>query len=178
MEVASMWTRLSGIVAPEVVQLSPYVSANITLPHGLDAIVAYLQAEVAGTVWIDHVALIAPVLALHRYTPRTILITLTSLHTGFVRWYGAAGHESMAEWDANYYFRATYVDEAQKLYRFPAQFWQKYAFGTAHVCRWFAQLDKDQRQVYRQFILPLIDKYAVNNLLVKKCLDSTDEVGR
>src|SRR6266516_2881610 len=80
------WSDLEGQIAPEVFR-APKTSADPdgkgTWPEVNSRIITYLQHTVSGECWMNHLSLIAVVLAARRRELSTILNILTSLHCRF-----------------------------------------------------------------------------------------------
>src|SRR5437899_1261484 len=80
------WSDLEGQIAPEVFR-APKTSADLdgkgTWTEVDSRIITYLRHTVSRTCWMDHLALIAVVLAARRREVSTILNILTSLHCRF-----------------------------------------------------------------------------------------------
>jgi integrase len=155
------WPRLAGKIAPEVLQ-APKTAGDPLTPgdwpdvHAL--VVGYLDRNVVGTPWADHLALGAAVLTTRRCDVATVSKVIQVLHTSFRRLFPALGLTTMADWQAERhllaYLKAEVLPDDRQALR--TRFWKSYRSATRQLTRWLAALPDADRTRYAGFVLPAV----------------------
>ena len=98
------WSDLEGHIAPEVLR-APKTSGDPdgkgVWPEVDGRIITYLEHSISGKPWMNHLALLAVVLAARRREVGTILNILTELHCRFKVLFPALNLTEMAQWKAD-----------------------------------------------------------------------------
>jgi hypothetical protein len=153
------WSRLDGKVSPLVLQ-APKTGAD---PLGKwakvhDKVVGYLERNVIGKPWAEHLVLATAIQFAHGLDPNTVLSTLRSLNTRWEAMFPILGLQTPAEWTVDH--MRLYLDG--KLIETDTEdtrvfFWRKYQTTCKHTNRWLKSLPTEQQATYRTFLLPDID---------------------
>jgi hypothetical protein len=155
------WKELSGHCALEVLcapktwgdSLRP---SSIEVPQNLEGIVTYLQRNVVGHPWANHLVLLAAVLYSQHLQYKSVFGTLSRLHRGFSDLFAALSLRSMADWDVDrhmtLYLGVHLLNEHTSSQR--ANFWRCYVSSSVHLKRWLTGLPAEQQAQYLPYILP------------------------
>jgi hypothetical protein len=164
------WLRLAGKIAPEVLQAPKTAGDPLTPGDWPDVharVVAYLDRNIVGTPWADHLTLGAAVLTARRRDVGTIYRRIQELHARFQRLFPALGLTTMADWQAERHVRAYLTGEVlphdRQALRF--RFWRSYSTLARHLARWRATLPDADRARYAAFVLPPVRVDQVEGLI-------------
>ncbi len=159
-----LWQELNGHCAPEVVRApktwgDPLFSAQMDVPQNVQAIVSYIQRNVVGHPWCDHLVLLTAVLYSQNLQYRSIQHYLSVLHPGFLDLFAALGLQSMNEWEVDTHL--TQYLSGQVLATHTAaqrvEFWRHYQAASRHLKRWLTNLPSEQQRQHRPYVLPYPD---------------------
>src|SRR2546421_340004 len=177
------WSDLEGQIAPEVFR-TPKTSADSdgkgTWPEVDRRIITYLQHTVSEKCWMDHLALIAVVLAARRREVSTILNILTSLHCRFKTMVPLLNFTEMAEWKADTHICAYLrgeihpkdTDEAR------SRFLKDYNASTKQLQAWAQSLPDGERARYQPFMLPPLTPGLTSGLDKRKEVEQKQRQSR
>lgn len=168
--VVAPWQHLVGKIAPEVLAApktggDPHNKGDWPEVH--ERVVAYLEANVVGRPWADHLALAAAVLIAWRRDVNTVQNVLWVLHPRFTGLFAALGLETMDGWDAEKhlpaYLKGELLPEDTQSTR--SEFWKCYKSAALQSSRWLESLPDSEREIYRQFVLPVANPGLVYGLV-------------
>lgn len=177
------WSDLEGQIAPEVFR-APKTSADPdgkgTWPEVNSRIITYLQHTVSGECWMNHLSLIAVVLAARRREVSTILNILTSLHCRFKTVFPLLKLTEMAEWKADTHICAYLRREIQPKDTDEARsrFLKDYNASTKQLQVWVQSLPDEERVRYQPFILPPVTRGLVEGLDKRKEVEQQQRQNR
>lgn len=161
------WQDLQGTIAPAVL-LAPKTGGDPAggwpAVHG--QIVRYLLRNVAGMLWVNHLALIAAVCSARRQDVQTIRLTVMTLHARFSDIFSAMQLHTMEAWNPDQhlplYLQGTIAPEDSQYTR--QQFLTRYASATRRVQHWLDALPEDERQTYQPFAFPVMGQFLYEQL--------------
>jgi integrase len=164
------WPGLAGKIAPEVLQAPRTAGDPLTpgdWPEVHARVVAYLERNIVGMPWADHLALGAAVLTARRRDVGTVHRRIQELHARFEHLFPALGLTTMADWQAERHVRAYLAaevlpDDRQALRH---RFWRAYSTLARHLARWRAALPDADRARYAAFVLPAVRADQVEGLI-------------
>jgi hypothetical protein len=126
----------------------------------------YLARSVAGSAWIDHLALAAAILSAAHLDPSTILGYLITLNTRFSELFPMLGISTMSEWKPSrhipMYLRSELLVDHSDHMR--VRFRSAYINVTGHLRRWRESLTRDDELDLRPFILPDVESWTLQRL--------------
>jgi hypothetical protein len=163
------WADLEGKIAPHVLHApktcgDPDSSGARSAVH--ERIVKYLYYHVSGKPWMNHLALVAAVLAARQRDASTVRNVLTTLHARCAELFPALQMETMSTWVADTHMRAYLLGEilpdATDATR--AQFWQTYNAAATQLQSWLQSLPAEKRSQYQPFVLPPVTPWALKGL--------------
>ncbi len=166
-EQAASLARLEGKVAIEVLYLLEQADRFVAGSTGEQAVdvLDYMERELCGTIWTDHLVCIAAVLLLRSYPQPTVLSMLMILHQGFTVLYHVSVYESLNDWEpmVEVELLTACTDNANKRSR--ERFWWCYVISLMVVDLWHEQLAAKQQRIYRHFLLQRVDVHRLCALL-------------
>ena len=164
------WQRLEGKIAAEVLHAPRTAGDPLNTgdwPDVHERIVAYLERNVVGSPWANHLALGAAVLTARRRDVSTVLNTVLALHPRFKRLFPALGLTTMADWQAERhlfaYLKAEVLPDDNQFAR--TFFWKGYSSVARQLARWLASLPDVDRARYADFVLPAVRSDQVEGLV-------------
>ncbi|MDB4897165.1 MAG: hypothetical protein JWN15_3427, partial [Firmicutes bacterium] len=169
------WQRLAGEIALEVL-IAPKTCGDPRnkgeWPEVEEQVVAYLENNVIGRPWADHLALAALVMTARRRQGNTVLGTLNALSPRLTDLFPVLGYESMQDWNpteaCKAYLRGEVLPDHTDNQR--SWFWNKYSTASNQVRQWLKSLPTKEQEVYGRFALPVPDRgelYEVKKLGVQ-----------
>jgi hypothetical protein len=168
------WEQLAGQIAPEVLQ-APKTSGdpNGGWPTVHEHVVGYLVRSVVGTPWVNHLALMAAVLAARQRDVQTVKLAVQTLHARFKALFSALGLQTMEEWEPGRYL-AAYMQGELLPEDGPSvrqAFLGRYNSASKQVWGWLETLPFEERERYQQFTLPVINPLLMEALSKEKELE-------
>jgi len=161
------WESLAGKVAPEILA-APKTGGDL---HGgwvpvHERIVRYLLRHVVEQPWNNQLTLIAAVLSARNRDVSTVELIVQSLHVRFSRILPALELQAMDEWNADLhiprYLKGEVVPEESSYVRF--SFLRHYTSATKQVWYWFNTLPEAEQEIYRPFVLPVVNPFLTEGL--------------
>jgi integrase len=161
------WQDLKGKIAPEVF-LAPKTGGD---PQGEwppvhGHIVRYLLRNVTGTLWANHLVLIAAVCSARRQDVQTVRLTIMSLHARFSAIFSALQLPTMEAWQPDLhlpiYLQGEIAPEDSQYTR--QQFLTRYASATRRLQHWLDALPENERQRYQSFTFPVMGQFLYEQL--------------
>ncbi|HEY3367684.1 MAG TPA: hypothetical protein VGK74_21705 [Symbiobacteriaceae bacterium] len=157
------WQRLAGKIAPEVLVAPKTCGApgnEGEWPEVEESVVVYLEHNVVGNPWADHLALAALVMTARRLQANTVLNVLKYVAPRFRELFGILGYELMEDWNATEVFRAYLSGQVlpEDSLNTKSDTWKKYNTAAIQVDRWLKSLPPAERRLYEPFSLPIPDK--------------------
>jgi hypothetical protein len=162
------WSVLEGLFADEVLHAPKTHGDAGGLTHLVhDRVVVYLQRNVVGTPWGNQLALLAAILTARRRDPATIVTTLVNLNSRFRTIFGELGLPSFTEWKPNLHMPAYLKGDIGKSdgEGVRQRFWPYYNAASRQMKRWSETLPVSEQHRYAPFLLPVVDKWLVEDLL-------------
>lgn len=182
-DVLQPWQRLAGKIAPEVLA-APKTGGDPSnkgdWPEVHERIVAYLDANVVGKPWADHLALVAAVLTARRREVNTVLGVLWALHPRFAAFFSVLGLDTMDDWDADRhipaYLKAALLPEESQATR--TGFWKRYSSAVKQCHAWLGSLPERERHNYQRFLLPAPNPARVYGLVKSREVERQQKQAR
>ena len=165
------WGDLAGHIASEVLQ-APKTGGdpNGDWPLVHERIAGYIRRNLLGTPWADHVALIAAVLTARRRDVQTVALVVQALHGRFRALFPALELKTIFDWKPDLhlpgYLKGAIVPGDSQYTR--QSFLNKYLSATRQVQNWFDALPLTEQEIYRRFVLPVVNPLAIEGLDKKK----------
>ena len=162
---------LEGKVAPEIL-IAPKTGGD---PEGKwlligDKLVKYLENNVVGNPWSDHLVLMAIVMTARRNDVTTVLNTITNLNTRWTNLFPVLGLQTMNDWKPEkhipLYLRGEILPKDSESMRIT--FWSRYNGATRTVWNWYRSLPDINKQVYEPFVLKTLEYDHVEGLVKLK----------
>ncbi len=162
------WQRLKDKVAPEVLQ-APKTGGE---PNGNweplhSKTVDYLEKKIVGKPWANHFVLIAAIMSARHLDVWTIKNNLTCLDCRFSKLFIELGLKSMSEWKGEKhiisYLKRELVPKDSARTR--TSFWNIYNTASKLVSNWFWSLSEIDKQIYQQFVMPVVNYERVANFI-------------
>ncbi len=167
-------TCLEGKVAPEVLRApktgsDPRSNGN-QWPDIHSRSIGYLDRNVVGKPWADHLTLAAAVLSAQRYDVSTVRHTLTSVNVRLTQLFQVLQIESLEQWDAESCIVAYLKGELLPNDPSPTRsmFCSYYLTCVKQVSAWLNTLPLEEKTTYKRFLLPPIHPTAVSGLNKKR----------
>jgi len=156
------WGDLDGMFDPAVLA-APKTSGDPLVGVEYPAVgrrpAGYLRKWVVGSLWADHLALIAAVLTAERCDASTVYNVVTMLHRRLTDLFRALGLTDLTEWEPEdvlrRYLRGELVPGDSPATRL--NFMLDYCRAARATRRWLEGLPSAERERYRRFVLPPID---------------------
>lgn len=156
------WQCLAGEIALEVL-MAPKTCGDPRnkgeWPEVEEQVVAYLENNVVGKPWADHLALAALVMTARRRQANTVLRMVRAISPRLSDLFPELGYEWMQDWNPTEAFKRYLRGEVlpdhtdnQRL-----MFWSKYSAAASQVRQWLKSLPAKEQEVYRHFALPVPD---------------------
>jgi hypothetical protein len=161
--IVKPWQRLAGKIAPEVL-VAPKTSGDPgnrgEWPEVEESVVTYLENNVVGPPWANHLTLAALVMTARRRQANTVLTVLKYVAPRFRELFRAFGYTRMCDWNATEVFRDYLSRQVlpEDSLNTRNDTWKKYNSASIQVDRWLKSLPWAERTVYEQFRLPIPDK--------------------
>lgn len=126
-------------------------------------IVAYLEKNVVGYAWFNHLALAAAVLTARRRDARTVLDVVQVVHSRLRSLFPALGLQTLEQWrpEAHIlaYLKGEVLQDHTQTQR--KDFWGRYHSASKHVFQWLQALPEPERDTYRAWAFPTLDPTQV-----------------
>jgi len=160
-----------GKIAPEIL-IAPKTGGD---PEGKwlligDKLVKYLENNVVGNPWSDHLVLMAIVMTARRNDVTTVLNTITNLNTRWTNLFPVLGLQTMNDWKPEkhipLYLRGEILPKDSESMRIT--FWSRYNGATRTVWNWYRSLPDINKQVYEPFVLKTLEYDHVEGLVKLK----------
>jgi hypothetical protein len=158
------WVQLSEHCTPSVLRApktwgDPFRSPQMEMPQNLQGIVSYVQNNLVGRPWCDHLVLLAAVLYSLNIQYRTIYDALSALHCGLTDLFTELTLQSMTDWEVDKHLSLYLSGQVLTAHTAGQRvtFWKRYLAGSRHLKRWLASLPMEQQTLYRPFVLPYPD---------------------
>ena len=167
------WEGLEGKIASEVLH-APRTAGDPESkgmwPSVHRRIVIYLENNVVGRPWANHLALLASVLVSRRRDVSTVKDALLNLHVRFTELFAELHVETMDEWDANRYMPAYLRGEVrpQETKATRLRFWQAYHASAKQLQVWFRSLPPETQLQYKRFLLLPVAPWLVEGLVERR----------
>jgi integrase len=182
-QTVSNWQRLQGRIAKEVFT-APKTAADIDNGQRWqvlgDRAIKYIESNVLGQPWTDHLALAALVLAARGYDLQTIVVSLHVLQPRLLAIFQALGITEMREWKPALhipaYLKAELLPDDNGSRRL--EFWKRYNTASKQVKNWIESLPEEDRARYEKFALPSINRTVVEGLLKWREVQDLQRQGR
>ncbi len=150
---ATSWQDLEGVVDPRILH-APRLNWEAVDPRA----VRYLNMQVAGALWVDHLALLVGVLTAHaRLDASTVRSRLYSLH---VRWREIFAHfhlTTFQDWEpAEHLPRYLNDPDFDDTFETRQEFLRTYGAAVHHVYGYLRSLPVEARTIYQQWELPTL----------------------
>jgi hypothetical protein len=128
-------------------------------PEVEERIVAYIENNVVGKPWTDHLSLAALVMTARRRQANTVYTMLKRIAPRLADLFAAMGYESMQDWNPTEAFKAYLRVEVLPDHtdNMRARFWKDYSSASKQVRLWLKSLPTKEQEVYRHFALPVPD---------------------
>src|SRR6266542_605982 len=117
------WQRLAGAIAPDVL-CAPRTAGDPLAPGDWpdihERLVGYLERNVIGRPWADHLALAVAVMMARRRDVGTVRSVIQVIHTRFGALFPALGLRTMADWQAEHviaYLKAEWLPDDRQSVR-------------------------------------------------------------
>lgn len=165
------WGDLAGHIAPEVL-VAPKTGGD---PNGQwlvvhERVAGYIRRNLAEHPWANHVALIAAVLTARRRDVQTVALVVQTLHGRFRTLFPALSLLAISDWKPDLhlpaYLKGAIVREDSLYTR--QSFLNKYLSATRQVQNWLDALPPPEQEIYRRFVLPVVNPLAIEGLDKKK----------
>ncbi len=163
-----IWQRLEGKI-PSTILCAPKTGGDLEgrWPPVHERITKYLERNVIGEPWADHVTLAATVMTARRRDVRTVELTVQTLHLRFRALFQAFELKTMDDWlpDVHIpaYLKAEVLPDDSSYLRL--SFWKKYVNTVRHVWNWLDTLPEVEKQAYQRFVLPPVNTAYVEGIL-------------
>ena len=158
------WMQLSEHCTPSVLRApktwgDPFRSPQMEMPRNLQGILNYVQNNLAGRPWCDHLVLLAAVQYSLNIQYRTIYDDLSVLNSGLTNFFTELTLQSMTDWEVDKYLSLYLSGQVLTAHTAGQRvaFWRRYSAGSRHLKRWLASLPVEQQTLYRPFVLPYPD---------------------
>jgi len=156
---ATTWQDLAGKIAPEILLAPKTVGDKHTSQNGLvvdTRTVRYLDRNIVGKAWDNHLALAIAVLTAANRDARTIYMTIVQLHNRFKAIFPALKLLKMGDWDPTkhipIYLEGKIVPQDTVYMR--THFVGQYISTSKVLEEWINSLPPTEQQTYQPFILP------------------------
>jgi hypothetical protein len=165
------WGDLASHLAPEVLQ-APKTGGdpNGEWPIVHERVAGYIRRNLLGTPWADHVALIAAVLTARRRDVQTVALVVQTLHGRFRALFPALELKTIFDWKPGLhlpaYLKGAIVQGDSQYTR--QSFLNKCLSATRQVQNWLDALPLPEQEIYRRFVLPVVNPLAIEGLDKKK----------
>jgi len=161
--------RLRGLVQPAILQ-APRTAGDPSnqgqWPAIAERVEGYLVRSVAGSLWMNHLALSAAILSAARVDPSTTLGYVVALRTRFRELFPALGLSTMTAWKPSrhipMYLRGELLVDHSEYMR--VHFRGAYINVTGHLRRWRESLTWDDEIEFRPFLLPDVEPWTLQHL--------------
>jgi hypothetical protein len=176
-----VWRDLEGLFADDVLHAPKTYGDPAGVKPPVDGrVVAYLQRNVAGTPWADQLVLLAVILTARRRDTATIVTTLVNLNSRFRTIFGELELHSFTDWNPNVIVPAYLKGEICKSEGegVRQRFWVFYNAASRQMTRWSESLPASEQHRYAAFLLPLTDRWLVEDLLRNTQLQRQAEEAR
>ena len=172
--------RLAGAIAADVL-CAPRTAGDPLAPGDWpdihERLVGYLERNVIGTPWADHLALAAAVMMARRRDVGTVRGVVQVIHVRFTQLFPALGLATMADWQPEHviaYLKAECLPQDRQSVR--TDFWRRYNTASRVLARWLASLPDPERTRYQRYVLPAVRPDHVEGLI--KCAELQREQRR
>ncbi len=164
MQQTDPWQELTGLCDPLVLRApktwgDPLRSAHMEMPQNLEGAIRYIQNNLIGCLWVDHLVLLTGVLYSQNLQYRTVLASLSTLHCGLRVIFAELQLQSMSDWNVDKHL-PLYLS-GQIVAAHTAQqrlaFWRVYQAGSRHLKRWLTNLPPEEQARYAPDVFPFPD---------------------
>lgn len=164
-----LWSQqLRGKISPELL-IAPKTSADSInqYPSVNQRIIRFLESNVIGKPWADHLALIALVSVAKSKDVSTIINNLTSLNCRLQTLFTELKLSQIEDWNAQQYIPLYLKGELAKQDNQSTRkiFWSNYITSLRQTHQWLNKLSKTEQQIYRQFVFPMVKPEIAEGLL-------------
>ena len=165
------WGDLTSHIALEVLQ-APKTGGDPggEWPIVHERIAGYIRRNLLGTLWADHVALIAAVLTARLRDVQTVALVVQILHGRFRALFPALELGATSDWKPDLhlpaYLKGAIVQGDSQYTR--QSFLNKYISATKQVQNWLDALPLPEQEIYWRFVLPVVNPLAIEGLDKKK----------
>src|SRR5205807_5313437 len=119
-----------------------------------------------GTPWANHVTLMAAVRTARRRDVQTVALMVQALHGRFRHLFPALELERAEDWKPDLYIpaylKAEIIPQDSQYTR--QSFLNKYISATKQVQNWLEALPLPEKEIYRRFVLPVVNPLAIEGL--------------
>ncbi len=167
------WADLEGQIASEIL----YAPRTHGDPHNQGEwptvhcrIIIYLKHTVIGSLWSNHLALVAAVLVARQRDVNSVINTLTGLHCRFKELFSELQLGTVGQWDADNHMRAYLSGEVrpEDSQRKRTRFWKDYHTATKLLEAWKASLPNVEQSRYESFMLPSANPLSLQGLVKRE----------
>jgi hypothetical protein len=163
------WTALDANLPAEVFHApqtwgDPSNRGRWPAPHV--KVTRHLVNAVLTQPWGVHLTLAAAVMSAKRLDPSSIRGYVVAVNAKMRALFDALGIEAMDEWHPTVVIPAYLREELlpQDTTRTRSHFWSNYSTFQKHMRHWMAGLTEQQRELYRPYVLPVVEPWAVEGL--------------
>jgi hypothetical protein len=163
------WQRLRGRIS-DVVFDARYLcgdrGGNKNAPGVHERTVRYLEANVLGRPWADHLALLALIVSVHRNDVTSVNNMITCINVRFSILFSALGLTAMSEWKTEHHLGAYLTGELTTTdsMRMKLDFYHKLLSANKHTKKWLLKFSPTERERFKKYSLPPINPLHFDGL--------------